>query len=195
MASRLILIGGGARSGKSAFALSYARALGAQRVFVATAQAYDDEMRARIDRHRDERGPDFTTIEEPVALARAITEAPRRAVVLVDCLTLWLSNRLCADASPETIHGELEEVVRAAVSRAAPTLVVSNEVGMGVVPDNALARAFRDLTGHAHQRLAAAADEIYAALMGVVLRLHPGPLEMARWPFEPGVASPPTVLA
>jgi adenosylcobinamide kinase/adenosylcobinamide-phosphate guanylyltransferase len=192
VASRLILIGGGARSGKSAFALGYARSLGESRIFVATAQAFDEEMRTRIDRHRDERGGDFETVEEPQALARAIAAAPQGAVVLVDCLTLWLSNRLCADVAPESIHNEVDDVVQAALARAAPTLIVSNEVGMGVVPDNALARAFRDLTGHAHQRLAAAADEIYAAMMGVVLRLQPGPLEIARLP---GAPSPRTVWA
>jgi adenosylcobinamide kinase/adenosylcobinamide-phosphate guanylyltransferase len=178
----LVLIGGGARSGKSAFALAYARRLGARRCFIATAQAFDAEMRARIDRHRDERGADFETIEEPLALPAALLRAPADAVVLVDCLTLWLSNLLCADVSEADILVRIDELVAAARARRAPTLLVSNEVGLGLVPETPLGRAFRDVAGICHQRLAAVADEIYAALMGVVLRLHPAPLETMRPP-------------
>jgi adenosylcobinamide kinase/adenosylcobinamide-phosphate guanylyltransferase len=176
----LVLIGGGARSGKSAFALGYARRLGAHRCFIATAQAFDAEMRARIDRHRDERGGDFTTIEEPLALPEALAAAPADAVVLVDCLTLWLSNLLCADLPESAILTRIDQLVVAARARRAPTLLVSNEVGLGLVPETPLGRAFRDLTGICHQRLGAVADEIYAALMGVVLRLHPAPVETIR---------------
>jgi adenosylcobinamide kinase/adenosylcobinamide-phosphate guanylyltransferase len=174
--SRLILIGGGARSGKSNFALAYARRLGPRRCFIATAQAFDAEMRSRIDRHRAERGDDFETCEEPIDLAAAITRAPGDAVLLVDCLTLWLSNLLCADVPQDEILARVETVTHAARARRAPTLVVTNEVGLGLVPDNPLGRAFRDVTGLAHQRIGAVADEIYAALMGVVLRLLPAPL-------------------
>jgi adenosylcobinamide kinase / adenosylcobinamide-phosphate guanylyltransferase len=176
----LILIGGGARSGKSAFALGYARRLGTRRCFIATAQAFDAEMRARIDRHRDERGADFATVEEPLALPAALGRAPADAVVLVDCLTLWLSNLLCADTGEAAILAHIDDLVAAARARQAPTLLVSNEVGLGLVPETPLGRAFRDLTGLCHQRLAAVADEIYAALMGVVLRLHPAPLQTFR---------------
>jgi adenosylcobinamide kinase/adenosylcobinamide-phosphate guanylyltransferase len=172
----LILIGGGARSGKSAFALAHARRLGTERCFIATGQALDGEMATRIARHRDERGPDFTTIEEPLALDAAIVAAPSGAVVLVDCLTLWLSNLLCADVSEADILARIDAVVAAARARSAPTLLVSNEVGLGLVPETPLGRAFRDLTGACHQRVAAVADEIYAAMMGVVLRLHPAPI-------------------
>jgi adenosylcobinamide kinase/adenosylcobinamide-phosphate guanylyltransferase len=176
------LIGGGVRSGKSAFALSYARRLGTRRVFLATGQAGDGEMQARIARHRAERGADFETAEEPLALPEALTAAPADAVVLVDCLTLWLSNLLLAGRGPDEILGRVGGLVEAARRRAAPTLVVTNEVGMGVVPESALGRAFRDLAGLAHQRLAAAADETYAAILGMVLRLHPIPLIS----FRPG---------
>jgi adenosylcobinamide kinase/adenosylcobinamide-phosphate guanylyltransferase len=176
MSRRLILIGGGVRSGKSRFALAYARRLGARRVFLATAQAFDEEMRARIDRHREERAQGFLTIEEPVALPEALGGCAATEVVVVDCLTLWLSNLLCAPLAPEEILRRVDELVRVAAARAAPTLVVTNEVGMGIVPETPLGRAFRDLAGTAHQRLAAAADEIYAALLGTILRLHPAPL-------------------
>jgi adenosylcobinamide kinase/adenosylcobinamide-phosphate guanylyltransferase len=174
--ARLILIGGGARSGKSSFALAHARSLGPRRVFLATAQALDEEMRARIDRHRRERSADFVTVEEPLALPEALGRCGAD-VVLIDCLTLWLSNLLCADVAPEAILRRVDALAAAAVARAAPTLVVTNEVGMGVVPETPLGRAFRDVAGSAHQRLAAASDEIYAALLGTILRLRPGPVE------------------
>jgi adenosylcobinamide kinase/adenosylcobinamide-phosphate guanylyltransferase len=176
------LIGGGVRSGKSAFALSYARRLGTRRVFLATGQAGDGEMQARIARHRTERGPDFETAEEPLAVPEALAAAPADAVVLVDCLTLWLSNLLLAERPTEAIPRDVDRLVEATRTRAAPTLVVTNEVGMGVVPESPLGRAFRDLAGLAHQRLAAAAAETYVAILGVVLRLHPGPLVS----FRPG---------
>jgi adenosylcobinamide kinase / adenosylcobinamide-phosphate guanylyltransferase len=182
MAPRLILIGGGARSGKSAFALAYARQLGARRLFVATAQAHDDEMRARIARHRAERGPTFETVEEPLAPAAAVARAPGDAVVVVDCLTLWLSNLLLADVSEADALARMEALAAAARARSAPTLVVTNEVGLGLVPETPLGRTFRDLAGMIHQRLAALADESYLAVLGVVLRLHPAPL----LPFRAG---------
>jgi adenosylcobinamide kinase/adenosylcobinamide-phosphate guanylyltransferase len=172
----LILIGGGARSGKSAFAVRYALALGSERRFVATAQAFDDEMRARIARHRDERGQTFVTVEEPLDLPGAVAGAPAAAVVLVDCLTLWLSNLLLADRGEAQIVRSVDDLIAAAGARGAPTLLVSNEVGMGLVPETPLGRVFRDLAGLAHQRLAAVADETYAAIMGLVVRLHPAPL-------------------
>jgi adenosylcobinamide kinase / adenosylcobinamide-phosphate guanylyltransferase len=182
VAPRLILIGGGARAGKSSFALAYARQLGAPRMFVATAQGGDDEMRARIARHQAERGPDFDTIEEPLALERALGSAPGNAVVVVDCLTLWLSNMLLGGVPSADILSEVGAVGAGARARAAPTLIVTNEVGLGVVPETPLGRRFRDLAGEAHQRLAALADESYLAVLGVVLRLHPAPL----LPFRAG---------
>ncbi len=177
---RLVLIGGGARSGKSAFALSHGESLGERRCFIATAQAFDDEMRARIDRHRADRGAAWQTLEEPLALGAALAKAPRDAVVVVDCLTLWLSNLLCADVPLADIEQAIGDLVERAAAREAPTLVVTNEVGLGLVPETPLGRAFRDLAGGAHQRLAARADEIYVAIMGVVLRLAPGPIAAVR---------------
>jgi len=177
----LILIGGGARSGKSGFALRYARRLGPSRVFVATAQAFDDEMRARIDRHRQERGvEEFATVEAPLDLFGALAAASPGAVVLVDCLTLWLSNLLLTDRDDAEVLRAIDDLVGGASRRSAPTLLVSNEVGMGLVPETPLGRRFRDLTGIAHQRLAAVAAETFAAVMGVVLRLYPEPIRVFR---------------
>ncbi len=175
---RFVLVGGGARSGKSRFAQALAESLGPRRVFVATAQAFDDEMRARIDRHRQERGAAFTTIEEPLALPEAIAALGEgdADVVLVDCLTLWLSNLLMRDAAAEPALRRIDDLARAIAARRCHVVVVSNEVGMGIVPEAPLARVFRDLAGHAHQRLGEEADELYAALLGQILRLRPDPV-------------------
>lgn len=180
MGTRLILVGGGARSGKSRVALELALARGGRRGFIAMAEAHDDEMRARIAAHRAERGGDFETLEAPHALAEAIATCDGHDVVLVDCLTLWLSNRLLADVPEATIARELDAALDAATALRGPCIVVTNEVGMGLVPETPLGRAFRDLAGRCHQRIAARADAIHFAALGTVLRLHPGPVELAR---------------
>lgn len=172
---RLILVGGGARSGKSAFALARAQALGARRVFVATAAADDDEMRARIARHAAERGDAFVTVEAPREVAAAVRAADAD-VVLVDCLTLWLSNLLCAGATEPDAAAAVDELVAATGAAQADVVVVTNEVGLGIVPAAPLARAFRDVAGRAHQRLARDAAEIYLAALGIVLRIRPAPV-------------------
>lgn len=176
---RIVLVGGGVRSGKSAFALARARALGARRAFVATARAYDAEMEDRIARHRAER-PDFTSFEEPVALPEAIERLSGWDVAVVDCLTLWLSNLLLDGVAADEIERRAAGLARAL--RAAPchVVVVTNEVGMGVHPETALGRVFRDLSGRAHQTLARVADEVHLAALGVVLRLRPGPVEIVQ---------------
>lgn len=178
MKKRFVLVGGGARSGKSRFAQARASALGPRRIFLATAQAFDDEMRDRIARHRDERGAAFRTIEEPLALPEALgaLDEADADVVLVDCLTLWLSNVLMRDPAPEPALRRIDDLGRAIAARRCHVVLVSNEVGMGIVPEPPLARVFRDLSGHAHQRLGDEADEIYVALLGQILRLRPDPV-------------------
>ncbi|WP_394835058.1 bifunctional adenosylcobinamide kinase/adenosylcobinamide-phosphate guanylyltransferase [Pendulispora rubella] len=177
------LIGGGARSGKSAFALRRALQRGPERIFIATAQAFDDEMRARIDRHIAERGSDFTTLEAPHDLdevMRRLALPPTRPdVVVVDCLTLWLSNLLLADLPHEAIERRVDALAEVLASAPFHTWLVTNEVGMGLVPETPLGRAFRDISGRAHQRLARSASEVYLAALGMVLRLRPGPVELA----------------
>jgi adenosylcobinamide kinase/adenosylcobinamide-phosphate guanylyltransferase len=181
LAGRTIVVGGGARSGKSRFALGYARRLGARRAFVATAQGLDEEMRTRIASHREERGDAFATIEAPVELPAALAELDAD-VVVVDCLTLWLSNLLVAGLDPAVVEERVEALAAVLGRRRFHAVVVTNEVGMGLVPETPLGRTFRDVTGRAHQRLARSADEIYLAAMGLVLRLHPGPVERAQEP-------------
>jgi len=185
MPGRVILVGGGARSGKSRFALEYARKLGPRRLFVATAQAFDAEMRERIQRHQDERGADFTTVEEPLKLAQLLgqlQDAQDVDVVVVDCLTLWLSNLVMQETSVERIENHVAEMVTTLKTRRQHVVLVSNEVGLGIVPESALGRIFRDVAGRTHQRLAAEADEVYFAAMGLVLRLVPEPVRA----FRPG---------
>jgi adenosylcobinamide kinase / adenosylcobinamide-phosphate guanylyltransferase len=177
--ARMVLIGGGVRSGKSAFALSRARELGERRGFIATAEPFDDEMRERAQRHRIERGGDFFTVEAPRALCAALREAWRSAdVVVVDCLTLWLSNLLLEGLDRDAIRLRVNELCQALRDSPAHVVLVSNEVGLGIVPESKLGRTFRDLSGEAHQTLGSQADELYFAMMGQLVRLRPGPLEL-----------------
>jgi adenosylcobinamide kinase/adenosylcobinamide-phosphate guanylyltransferase len=180
MSARVVLIGGGVRSGKSAFTVAYAKTLGPRRHFIATAavRADDAEMCARIEAHQRERGDAFETLEVPLELAAALQTLKDSDVVVVDCLTLWLSNLLLAGATQREIGQRVEDLVQ--VLRAPPcpchVLLVTNEVGMGVVPESALGRAFRDVTGRTHQALGASAHEIYFAVLGQMLRIKPGPI-------------------
>jgi adenosylcobinamide kinase/adenosylcobinamide-phosphate guanylyltransferase len=177
-APRLILIGGGARSGKSRLGLARAQALGSRRLFIAPAEPSDDEMRDRIARHRAERGVVFDTLEEPRALPEALIADRDHDVVLVDCLTIWISNLLVGGAAVDVVEQQIGALMAALAARRSHVVIVSNEVGLGLVPETPLGRVFRDLTGRAHQRIAAEADELYFAAMGVLLRLRPGPVEV-----------------
>jgi adenosylcobinamide kinase / adenosylcobinamide-phosphate guanylyltransferase len=162
----VILIGGGARSGKSRYALEKAWAIEGSRAFVATAEASDEEMAARIRHHREERGEDFATIEEPIELGRVIAEASFD-VLVIDCLTLWLSNLIFANRDCE-----MEKLERAARTATGTVIFVTNEVGSGIVPtDHALSRDFRDRAGILNQRIAAIAQEVYFMVFGLPMRL------------------------
>ena len=163
----IILVGGGSRSGKSRQALQLARGCGRRLVFIATAEALDDEMRRRIRCHQQDRGADFTTIEEPVALAAAIERcSPDFDAIVVDCLTLWLSNLICSD-----IELEIGQLIESSLVCAAQVIFVTNEVGCGIVPENELARRFRDEAGRLNQRIAEAASDVYWMVFGCALRV------------------------
>ncbi len=163
----LTLVLGGARSGKSRYAEGLVTARPQPWIYAATAQAWDDEMRDRIARHRHERGPGWITVEEPLDLPAVIRQhAAPGATLLVDCLTLWLSNLLGAGRDVEAASDELLAALAAA--RGAVVLV-SNEVGLGIVPDNALARAFRDHAGRLHQRVAVVAHRVVFMVAGLPL--------------------------
>lgn len=171
MTNRSLFVLGGARSGKSRYAQGRAEALDGRHVFLATAEAHDAEMRDRIARHQADRDRRWQTVEAPHALADAIDALDRPdAVVLVDCLTLWISNLLLADADIGAAAAELCAIIPRFQGR---LILVANEVGLGIVPDNALARRFRDEAGRANQMVAAAAGEVQFVAAGLSLPLKP----------------------
>lgn len=164
-----VLVLGGQRSGKSAFAESLVARSGLEPVYIATGEPGDAEMAARIARHRARRGPGWRTIEAPLDLAPAIAgECRRGRAVLVDCLTLWLSNLLAVGREPRSAFAGLERVVAEASGL---LVLVSNEVGLGVVPANALARQFVDLAGELHERLARCCPTVVLTVAGLPLAL------------------------
>jgi len=174
--SVITLILGGARSGKSDLALRLAQAIPGRKAFVATAQALDTEMAERIERHQKKRGPDWELFEEPLEIGGLLDlVAPQFEVILVDCLTLWIANRLFAqeggDWDEETLKEDLELIREAGRREELQLFLVSNEVGMGVVPENALARAFRDWTGRTHQFLTETAGSVYFCVAGLPIKL------------------------
>jgi adenosylcobinamide kinase/adenosylcobinamide-phosphate guanylyltransferase len=166
-----LLVLGGARSGKSRYAEARVAGVSGERVYIATAQAFDDEMAERIARHRQDRGGGWRTVEAPLDLPAAIrAESGSGAAVLVDCLTLWTSNLLLADRDVEAATERLLVAIRA---HAGSLVLVTNEVGLGIVPDNALGRRFRDAAGRINQAVAAATDEVQFIAAGLPLRLKP----------------------
>jgi adenosylcobinamide kinase / adenosylcobinamide-phosphate guanylyltransferase len=172
MTTTLVL--GGARSGKSAFAQKAAEtlAIGGHPVLIATGQAFDGEMAERIARHQADRGESWTTVEAPIDLSAAISALPADALAVVDCLTLWLSNLMLAEQDVGVAVEDLLAVVTASQAR---IWLVSNEVGLGVVPETPLGRRFRDEAGRLHQRLARTVEEVVFVAAGLPLRLKPSP--------------------
>jgi adenosylcobinamide kinase / adenosylcobinamide-phosphate guanylyltransferase len=170
---RTRLVIGGARSGKSAHAQRLAEAVAPARTFIATAEAFDAEMAERIARHRADRDDSWSTTDAPRALPEAIrAHGGGNGVLLVDCVTLWLSNLLLADADLDHAGAALTDAVAAATTS---IIIVANEVGQGIVPDNALARRFRDAAGRLNQRLAATCDAVDLVVAGIPLTIkQPG---------------------
>ena len=160
----MTLVLGGARSGKSRYAEQLVMASPAPWIYVATAEPFDDEMRARIAEHRGRRGQDWQTVDAPTDLAGAIEDAAKDRIVLVDCLTLWINNLMFRKINIDTA---IENLEAALAGREAPTVLVSNEVGFGIVPDNAEARRFRDLQGRLNQRIAAMAGQVVLMVAGL----------------------------
>ncbi|MBZ9807773.1 bifunctional adenosylcobinamide kinase/adenosylcobinamide-phosphate guanylyltransferase [Mesorhizobium sp. BR1-1-9] len=165
---RLTFIIGGARSGKSAHAETLMTALPSPWTYIATAQAYDDEMRQRIALHRSRRGEGWTTIDAPLDLVGALEILPEDQPVLIDCLTLWLTNHMLAE---HDVEGECRRLADMLSRPRGPWFVVSNEVGQGIVPDNALARRFRDAAGRLNQQVAAIADIVLLMVAGLPLKV------------------------
>ena len=170
---QVILITGGARSGKSRIAEGRVLSFGAPLCYVATGASGDAEMAERIARHRERRGPEWETLEEPLLLPEALRERDGRySAFLVDCMTLWISNLLFRhEENPGEVLSAVRRLVETLPALVTPVVLVTNEVGMGIVPENRLARLFRDLAGEANEIIAAAADEVYVAFSGISLRL------------------------
>jgi adenosylcobinamide kinase/adenosylcobinamide-phosphate guanylyltransferase len=167
-----IFVLGGARSGKSAFAESLAREAELERHYIATARAFDDEMRARIARHKETRGTGWTTQDCPLCLTDALraTLSPDR-IVLVDCLTLWVTNLMMEEVGDKAIDAAFDDLVSIVAEPAGPLILVSNEVGLGIVPENSMARAFRDHAGRLHQQIAASAADVHFVAAGLSMKL------------------------
>jgi adenosylcobinamide kinase/adenosylcobinamide-phosphate guanylyltransferase len=164
----LTLVLGGARSGKSRHAEALIEAMPAPWIYIATAQAFDDEMAARIAEHRARRPADWITVDAPLELPEAIRGLPPGRPVLVDCLTLWLTNIILAE---QDTHAACDDLIDACQSSSGPVVLVSSEVGLGIVPDNALARRFRDEAGRLHQRLAGHADRVVFMVAGLPMQV------------------------
>ena len=169
---RLTFVLGGASSGKSAYAESLVFASKRPRVYLATAQAFDAEMTEKIRLHQEMRGADWTTVEAPIDIATVIDGRTKDEVLLIDCLTLWLTNILIADGDVDV---EFEKVAKSLLHCACPVIAVSNEVGQGIVPDNALSRKFRSAQGRLNQLVAAHADVAIGVMAGLPFALK-GPL-------------------
>jgi adenosylcobinamide kinase/adenosylcobinamide-phosphate guanylyltransferase len=166
--AQLTLVLGGARSGKSAYAEQLLTGIPGPWAYVATAEAFDDEMHARIKHHKSRRGAGWVDHEIPLEIADTLANRTAELPTLVDCLTLWVSNLMHADRPlPEAT----DDLLSAISKRIAPCVMVSNEVGLGIVPDNALARAFRDEAGRLNQKIAAAADRVVFVAAGLPLTL------------------------
>ena len=167
---------GGCRSGKSTYALDQANLInGKQKIFVATSVPTDSEMEKRVKKHQQERGPDWQTIEEPLNIQDIINRYSTRAdVILVDCLTLWASNVLFQSEDPDRVEPAIGGLVDALKKSQCPIFLVSNEVGMGIVPENTLARQFRDLAGLVNQRIAKVSDRVVMTVAGIEVQIKPG---------------------
>ncbi|MBW2645765.1 MAG: bifunctional adenosylcobinamide kinase/adenosylcobinamide-phosphate guanylyltransferase [Deltaproteobacteria bacterium] len=163
----IVLIIGGCRSGKSRYALKQARGF-KRKVFVATCEVLDEEMKKRVEKHQEDRGPDWKTIEVPLALPDAIARCGAEAdVILVDCLTLWISNMILKEKTEEYVMSRTDELLASIQKIDSTVILVSNEVGAGIVPENPLARMFRDVAGMVNQKVAACADKVVWMVAGI----------------------------
>lgn len=169
-----VFVTGGARSGKSDYAMSLAEKADRRLVYIATASAGDEEMRERIENHRRSRGINWRTIEEPLDIAGAVSSlGGDGASVVIDCLTLWLTNLMMQDmeAFEDVAVNKARELANALRAFNGAAIVVSNEIGLGIVPENALSRRFRDAAGLANRVMAASADEVYLVVSGIPVKI------------------------
>jgi adenosylcobinamide kinase/adenosylcobinamide-phosphate guanylyltransferase len=163
---------GGCRSGKSKYALTYAnKHWQPPKCFLATSEPLDNEMQTRIANHQKERGPDWHTIECPTDICQPIqNNAHEYSGMILDCITLWISNLMCQDMDEVSIKNQIAQFLDALKSIKCPIIIVSNEVGLGIVPDNAMARSYRDLVGYANQQIAAISDSVVFMVAGIPMQ-------------------------
>ncbi len=185
MSNKIIFILGGARSGKSSFALKEASKISGKKAYIATAEALDSEMKDRIEKHRKDRENKWDTYEEPIKISEIIKDIKDKySVIIIDCLTLWLSNVMLQSKQPENAINEFLQVLGSLSRSSSSTrlnglngfsglnlFIVSNEVGMGIVPDNEMAREFRDLAGFLNQKIAEITDEVYLVTAGIPIKI------------------------
>jgi adenosylcobinamide kinase/adenosylcobinamide-phosphate guanylyltransferase len=175
MGKRMIFITGGCRSGKSRFALDYANQHFSKKLYLATCEPLDEEMAQRIEHHKKMRGPEWQTIEEPIAIVNKIREyGDKVEVILLDCITLWLSNLLIKWNSDSRMTDEIDRFVDVIKKSQTSLIIVSNEVGMGIVPADPLSRRFRDLSGMTNQRIAEVVDTVVYMVSGIPIFLKGG---------------------
>ena len=175
MGRKIILITGGCRSGKSRFALDYANQHFLKKLYLATCEALDEEMAQRIEHHKKMRGPEWQTIEESIAIVNEIREyGDKVEVILLDCITLWLSNLLMKWNSDSRIMDEVNRFIDLIQQSQTSLIIVSNEVGMGIVPADPLSRRFRDLSGMINQRIAEVVDTVIYMVSGIPMFLKGG---------------------
>lgn len=168
----LVLVTGGVRSGKSAYAQKIAESSGAKVFYIATAEALDDEMKIRIKSHKKSRSKTWVTIEEPIYLAKAIDALPPgNKTVILDCLTLFISNLIHKGRSDAQVYSEIKKIMKALRKKAALSIVVTNEVGSGIIPENRLSRRFRDLQGRVNQITAKEADRVCLLVSGIPVQI------------------------
>jgi len=167
-----MLVIGGCRSGKSSHALSLAEQIPGRKIFIATCTPQDKEMKQRVLRHRQQRSSDWLTLEVPIFIPKAIQKNGKKGhVILVDCLTLWISNLILDNDKPENIDNHIQKLTQSIEKAECPVILVSNEVGTGIVPENKLARLFRDITGFANQKVAACVDRVIWMVAGIPVKI------------------------
>lgn len=167
-----ILVIGGCRSGKSSHALHLAEQIPGQKIFIATCIPRDKEMEERVLHHQKQRSSAWKTIEEPFFIPEAINKHSLKGnVILIDCLTLWINNLILNDDQPENIDNHIQKLTQSIEKAECPVILVSNEVGTGIVPENKLARLFRDITGFANQKIAACVDQVIWMVAGIPVKI------------------------
>ncbi|MCK5708231.1 MAG: bifunctional adenosylcobinamide kinase/adenosylcobinamide-phosphate guanylyltransferase [Candidatus Aureabacteria bacterium] len=180
---RIIFITGSVRSGKSDLAVRLAKERSKKVVFLATCKPADDEMRERVDKHKKERPKDWGTIEEEKEIASVIANSKADQTIIIDCLTLWISNLLMSGLTEQEIKEKIGELIDALQKTYSTTILVSNEVGWGIVPENKIARMFRDIMGRLHQRIGCVSDEVYLVVSGIPMTIKGENLHEKNGPY------------